>query len=84
MFGRNHILVVPGNHRKVPFFLGNWIAGFRGKVDGNSEMHSNGCFPGTFLKSCCMFGFNFFLFEEIHGFGVSVGYKTSQHISSDF
>ena len=19
----------------VPFFLGNWIAGFRGKVDGN-------------------------------------------------
>ena len=29
---RSHI---PGKSRKVPFFLGNWIAGFKGKVDGN-------------------------------------------------
>ena len=25
----------PGESRKVPFLLGNWIAGFKGKVDGN-------------------------------------------------
>jgi len=25
---------LPGKPRKVPFFVGNWMAGFRGKVDG--------------------------------------------------
>ena len=65
------------------FVLGNWIAGFEGvQVDGNSEMHSHGCFPGT-CKVRLHVWFQLFLFEEIHGVGVSVGYKTSQHISSD-
>ena len=36
--------IIPGKPRKVPFFLGNWIAGFRGKVEG--QIDSNGCFPG--------------------------------------
>ena len=33
-FSATKNLKLPGKPN-VPFFLGNWIAGFRGKVDGN-------------------------------------------------
>ena len=32
-----HLPPIPGTHRKVPFLLGNCVAGFRGKVDGNEQ-----------------------------------------------
>ena len=28
---------IAGTNRKVPFLLGNCVAGFRGKVDGNEQ-----------------------------------------------
>ena len=32
---RDNTHPIPGKHRKIPFLLSNWIAGFRGKVDEN-------------------------------------------------
>ena len=44
--GSLRLVTPPGKQRVFPFFLGNWIAGFKGKVDGN---FSATCFPGSSL-----------------------------------
>ena len=63
----------PGKHRKVLFFLGSWIAGFRGKVDENQQQL---VFQEFVLLDFVQFDFPKYLFVKNVFFLILVGHMS--------
>ena len=79
LFLRNHLLVVvvPGNHKKVPCFL-FWATGLL-VLRGFKLMEIRKCIATVvfreLVKSGCMFGFNFFCLKKSTGLESLSGIK---------